>query len=522
VKWIKRNLAPPTETLDDLDGLERTLGVIRSEYTPEGLKNTFLDAISAIVGVFRDPSHLVSFEKAAGDDVEKHYYFKAVSEKFITELEKKFNIKAPAVLVFRQWDKDPQIISDKAILADKAKILSAVDTATQPPSDVVSISTVEEFRAAQKSKIPYIVEFYAPWCSYCKEFAPKYEQVAKVYLARDRAVIAKIDSTKFEDIASEQRIEFFPTVKIYKEGMSLFFRGNLLNPEDVVTPWIEGKLNTKVETIEESKVADTVKTVPQAIIARAGGSGVKEFMNFLDRVVFTAPTDLGVYFVNSNVGGSSVELYRNGDLISKYPGSITDGDAFEKWRQRALIPAAWRFTDDIFEAVQTSGMKGIVFLFAPKPLPPPIPSADNATEDEIDAAEEAQETKVENNPLVQVMFKAGSSKKFPDVTFSFGEVKDDGYLLEFFNVKLEETPCLRILDMSNPKRSVSYIVNVPASSLESVDVYASVIKDWEDGKLKAIERGNQGEEEQEQEDDSHEGHDHEHDDEDDDHEHDEL
>jgi hypothetical protein len=167
VKWITRKLSPPAETIANQEALGKTLAMIRADYTPDGLKNTFLDAISATVGVFRDTSQLVAFEKAASEDVEKHLYYKIVDSKFISDVEKKYNVKAPVVLVFRQWDVTPKVISDKAVLADKAKILSSVETLTDPPSDVVVISTEDEFKAAMKSKVPYVIEFYAPWCSYC-------------------------------------------------------------------------------------------------------------------------------------------------------------------------------------------------------------------------------------------------------------------------------------------------------------------------------------------------------------------
>jgi hypothetical protein len=166
-KWIKRKLSPPAQTLSKQEELDTTLKTIHHELTPEGLGNKNLDAISAVVGLFSDDSQLVAFEKVAGEDVEKHFYFKIVDKTFLSQVEKTYSVKAPCTLVFNAWAEAPKVISDAAVLADKTKLMDAVTAETVPPSDVVTIATEEEFKAAVESKIPHVVEFYAPWCSYC-------------------------------------------------------------------------------------------------------------------------------------------------------------------------------------------------------------------------------------------------------------------------------------------------------------------------------------------------------------------
>jgi protein disulfide isomerase len=58
-----------------------------------------------------------------------------------------------------------------------------------------------------------VVEYYAPWCGHCKEFAPVYEKIAEHYKGNDKILIAKMDATA-NDVEGVQ-IDGFPTIKVY-------------------------------------------------------------------------------------------------------------------------------------------------------------------------------------------------------------------------------------------------------------------------------------------------------------------
>ena len=61
-----------------------------------------------------------------------------------------------------------------------------------------------------------MVLFYAPWCNHCKEFMPKYEEIAKKLKNNDKLLMAKIDGSANE--VENIPITGFPTI--------LFFPGN--------------------------------------------------------------------------------------------------------------------------------------------------------------------------------------------------------------------------------------------------------------------------------------------------------
>jgi protein disulfide-isomerase-like protein len=63
-----------------------------------------------------------------------------------------------------------------------------------------------------------LVEFYAPWCGHCKTLAPIYETLGAVFAGEKNVVIAKVDATQEEALASRYGIEGFPTLKYFAPG----------------------------------------------------------------------------------------------------------------------------------------------------------------------------------------------------------------------------------------------------------------------------------------------------------------
>jgi len=65
-----------------------------------------------------------------------------------------------------------------------------------------------------------LVEFYAPWCGHCKNLAPKYEQLAKVFAGESEVVIANVDATESPDLATRYGVQGYPTLKLFQAGSS--------------------------------------------------------------------------------------------------------------------------------------------------------------------------------------------------------------------------------------------------------------------------------------------------------------
>jgi len=87
------------------------------------------------------------------------------------------------------------------------------------PSAVTTLTT-ENFDSLVLGSKSALVEFYAPWCGHCKQLAPKYEELAKVFAGDKNVVIAKLDATEYGEIGNKYDVTGYPTIKFFPAGSS--------------------------------------------------------------------------------------------------------------------------------------------------------------------------------------------------------------------------------------------------------------------------------------------------------------
>ena len=71
-----------------------------------------------------------------------------------------------------------------------------------------------------------LVEFWAPWCVYCRRIAPALEKVAQQYEGKVKVAQVIIDDEPV--LAAQEQIEVIPTLIIYQNGQAL---GSIVAPE---------------------------------------------------------------------------------------------------------------------------------------------------------------------------------------------------------------------------------------------------------------------------------------------------
>ncbi|MEQ2192097.1 Protein disulfide-isomerase tmx3, partial [Xenoophorus captivus] len=61
----------------------------------------------------------------------------------------------------------------------------------------------------------WLVDFYAPWCGYCKKLEPVwYEVGAELKSSGSPVRVGKMDATAYSGMASEFGVRGYPTIKL--------------------------------------------------------------------------------------------------------------------------------------------------------------------------------------------------------------------------------------------------------------------------------------------------------------------
>lgn len=76
----------------------------------------------------------------------------------------------------------------------------------------------------------WFVAFYAPWCGHCKRLMPNWEHLAHAVADKEIDVrIGKIDCTRFSNVGNELKIQGYPTIIFFRNGVEIPYEGERTN-----------------------------------------------------------------------------------------------------------------------------------------------------------------------------------------------------------------------------------------------------------------------------------------------------
>ena len=63
---------------------------------------------------------------------------------------------------------------------------------------------------------PVLVDFWAPWCTYCRRIGPAFDKIADQY--QDTVQAAKLNVDEARALAEEYQVEVIPTLILFRDG----------------------------------------------------------------------------------------------------------------------------------------------------------------------------------------------------------------------------------------------------------------------------------------------------------------
>ena len=73
-------------------------------------------------------------------------------------------------------------------------------------------------REAVQAKETVLVDFWAPWCTYCRRIAPAVDQVAGQY--GEQMVVGKVNVDEQPELAERFGVETIPTLLVFRNGQA--------------------------------------------------------------------------------------------------------------------------------------------------------------------------------------------------------------------------------------------------------------------------------------------------------------
>ncbi len=87
----------------------------------------------------------------------------------------------------------------------------------------------------ERSDIPMVVDFWAPWCGPCHMMAPAYEGAAKLLEPSIR--FAKVNTDQEQELAARFGIQSIPTLILFKGGREVARQSGAMSAPQL-TSWI--------------------------------------------------------------------------------------------------------------------------------------------------------------------------------------------------------------------------------------------------------------------------------------------
>jgi predicted CoA-binding protein len=143
---------------------------------------------------------------------------------------------------------------------------------------MLELTEVEWDNIIDTSKIPVIVEFWAPWCQFCKQFNPIFERVSADY---NGIVFARVNVDEQSGIAKKLGVLTIPLLKVFYNSRSILeisgthsedelrrFFDETIRRVDLIASSSSIFVNPKIGELDEQEILMKSRTIAFVGISR--------------------------------------------------------------------------------------------------------------------------------------------------------------------------------------------------------------------------------------------------------------
>lgn len=308
-----------------------------------------------------------------------------------------------------------------------AAVLAEVDIKTD---EGVLVLTKETYDDALSANEFVLVEFYAPWCGHCKALAPEYVKAAKSLADAGSAIkLAKVDATEESELAEQNAIKGYPTLKFYRNGKPIDYTGG--RTADEIVLWLNKKTGPAAKTLDS---ADAVKTFHDEVEVAVVGffkdgesEAAKEFLKSagaIDEYPFALVTSEDIATENKVTGDTVVVFKKFDEGRNDLTKDLTE-ENISKFVKSNALPLIVDFNHETAQKVFGGEIRSHVLMFLSKEA------------GHYDKYLDTQK-KVAENYKDKVLFVSINT-----------DDEDHGRILEFFGMKKDEVPAARVIRLAD-------------------------------------------------------------------------
>lgn len=323
--------------------------------------------------------------------------------------------------------------------------------------DGVLVLTEKNFEGAIKSNPYILVEFYAPWCGHCKQFAPEYAAAAgKLKQAEPPIPLAKVDATVEGKLSEDYGVRGYPTIRLFVDGKDQEYTGG--RTEQSIVAWVLKKAGPPAVQLADVAAATAFEASSSFVVLglfdeATSRAPFEDAARRSEDVMFAYSAEPAVAAKYGLKPPAVRMLFPHDDKAADFAGDLQSADEIATFVKSYRHPLVTIFNGETAPDLFEDG-RPILFLFR--------------DDDEKGRAAEAELRKTAaslgRRMLVSV---AGSSEPM------------DQRLMDYVSVEPEELPTVRLV-VNAAAAMTKYRLEGAMSEASMV----AFVKDYEAGKLR--------------------------------------